>query len=223
MQDQWARRRGQRLPVDIAPNIGHGVRRPQWQARIRGHRGGVGQARHDLEIQVCFRQRRHLGDHRVHRKRVPGHQSHDVDPGARLGRQRLGDLGRITQRGPDVRATWAHTQVGENHRRRRRHADGGIGMRIAVRGGLRGLSDLRGGRFGSRRRRQLGTRQGEYGFGHVGIGEHQGGVGQHGAGPRRQQTGVTRARTDERDAARLRLTPSRRHLSLTSNCSRDPP
>jgi len=68
---------------------------------------------------------------------------------------------------PDIGAALAPTPVG----------DGG-GRGIALRGVLvivGRLGDLCG--FGSRRRRKLGTRKGEYRFWHVWVGEHQGGIG----------------------------------------------
>ena len=111
LQDQRAGSRRQRLPVHVAAHVGNGVRRTQRQPRIGRHRAGGGQAGHDLDVQVAARDGVHLGDDRVDRQRVTGHQPHHVDARAGLGGQRLGDLGGITQRRADVGAAGQHRRA----------------------------------------------------------------------------------------------------------------
>jgi hypothetical protein len=191
VQDQRPGGGGQRGPVDVTAHIGHGVRRTQRQPGIGGHRRRRRQTGDDLEHRLRLGHGGDLGEHRVHRQGVAGDQPDHVGAQPGLMRQRLGHLGRVTERGPDVGTL-------------RNGGNGWCGGAV--------LAGRRGGR-GTRRRRQLRTHQRQDRLRHVGVGEDQRGVGQYRSRPRRQQTGVTRSGTDEHDAPRLRLAPSS-HLVL---------
>ena len=197
-EDERAGCCGQCGPVHLAAHIGDGVGRPQWQPGVGRHGDGGRQARHDVERQLGLGNSVHLGNDRIHRQRVTGDQADHVDAGLGLSHQDLGHFGRLTECGPDVRAD-------DNK----------------PCGGVIGALGRRGRRLGrAHRRRKCGSDNIQHGLWHIGIGEHTHGIAQHGARARRQQTGVTRSRTDKRDTSRLGLAPAAapvtRHLHSRS-------
>ena len=190
-EDQRAGRGGQGGPVHLAAHVGDGVRGAQRQTGVGRHGAGAGQAGDDLELHVAARDRVDLGDDRVHRQRVTGHQAHHVETGLGLGQQ--GQPPRPGRRGRAGRRLRPRPPAGRSRRpprRRPRPAVGGVGP------------------GGSGGRGQVGADDGQHDLRHVGVGEHQRGVRED-ARARREQARVARTRTDERDASRRPCGPVR--------------
>ena len=107
LQDQRPGSRRQCIPVGaygVDAHIGNRVRRAQRQPGVARDGAGSGQAGDDLDVQVAACDGVHLGDHRVDRQRVTGHQPHHVGARTSLGGQHLGDFGGIAHRWADVGA-----------------------------------------------------------------------------------------------------------------------